>query len=134
MMAQTFDGQSGIALEATDAHEAAGSQHIGFIANGDWARYDGVDFGTGTPATFLARVASGVHEGASGRVEARLDSPTGPVLGSFDLASTGGWQCWVTRTASATAGGVTGVHTVYLTFSSSQREEFVNVSWFKFHR
>lgn len=134
MMAQTFDGQSGIGLEATDAHEAAGSQHIGFIANGDWARYDDVDFGSGTAATFLARVASGVHEGASGRVEARLDSPTGPVLGSFELASTGGWQCWETRTAPAAGAGVTGRHTVYLTFTSSQREEFVNVSWFKFHR
>jgi hypothetical protein len=134
MMAQTFDGQAGIALEATDAHEAAGGQHIGFIANGDWARYDDVDFGSGTPATFLARVASGVHEGASGRIEARLDSATGPVLGSFDLASTGGWQCWVTKTAPASAAGVSGRHTVYLTFTSSQPEEFVNVSWFKFHR
>jgi hypothetical protein len=29
---------------------------------------------------------------------------------------------------------VTGVHTVYLTFSSGQPADFVNVDWFRFRR
>lgn len=59
-----------------------------------------------------------------------MDSATGTVVGSFALANTGGWQSW--RTVPANMSEVTGVHTVYLTFSSGQPADFVNVNWFTF--
>jgi hypothetical protein len=63
-------------------------------------------------------------------VEVRLDSVTGPVIGSFAVADTGGWQSW--RTIPANISAVTGVHTVYLTFTSGQPASYVSLNWFDF--
>ena len=128
IQAESFQAQSGTQVEATT--DAGGGQNVGYIGNGDWLRYDDVDFGS-TPATqFRARVASGAPSGVSGLVQVRLDSPTGPVMGQFALANTGGWQSW--RTVPANMSGATGVHTVYITFSSGQPADFVNLNWFTF--
>ena len=92
--------------------------------------YRNVDFGP-TPATqFTGRVASGAAGGVSGLVEVRLDSPTAAPVGSFAIANTGGWQAW--RTVPANISGVTGVHTVYITYTSAQPAEYVNLNWFTF--
>lgn len=128
IQAESSDAQSGTQTETTT--DTGGGQNVGDIGNGDWLRYDRVAFG-GTPATqFKARVASGAAAGVSGLVQVRLDSPTGPVIGDFAIANTGGWQSW--RTVPANIAGTTGTHTVYLTFSSGQPADFVNVNWFTF--
>jgi Carbohydrate binding module (family 6)/Glycosyl hydrolases family 16 len=128
LQAESFSSQSGITTEATT--DAGGGQDIGFIANGDWAGYSHIDFGS-TPATqFMARVASGAAAGVSGLVQVRLDSRTCPPVGDFAIANTGGWQSW--RTVPANISAVTGVHDVFLTFSSGQPADFVNVNWFTF--
>ena len=103
---------------------------MGFIANGDWASYSNVDFGTSPAHQFSARVASGAAAGVSGLVEVRLDSPTAPPIGSFALANTGGWQTWTSVPGNVST--VTGRHSVYLTFTSGQPADFVNVNWFTF--
>jgi hypothetical protein len=128
IQAESFSVQQGTAVETCT--DTGGGQDIGWLANGDWTRYNGIDFG-GTPATqFVARVASGAGSGVSGLVEVRLDSLGAPPLGSFAIANTGGWQSW--RTVPANISGVTGVHDVYLTFTSGQPADFVNVNWFTF--
>ncbi|GAA5044597.1 beta-glucanase (GH16 family) [Thermocatellispora tengchongensis] len=128
IQAEAYQAQSGTITEGTT--DTGGGQNIGAIANGDWLRYDNVRFGS-TPATqFVARVASGAAAGVSGLVQVRLGSPTGPVVGDFAIANTGGWQSW--RTVPANISGVTGTHTVYLTFASGQPADFVNVNWFTF--
>jgi hypothetical protein len=106
--------------------------HIGFLANGDWARFDGVEFGSSPPVDFVARVASGAGGGVSGLVEVRLDSPTSPPIGSFAIANTGGWTAW--RSVPGNVNGPTGTRTVFLTFTSGQPADFVNVDWFQFRR
>jgi hypothetical protein len=103
---------------------------MGYLANGDWALYKGVNFGSTGATQFNARVASGAPSGVSGLVEVRLDSRTSTPIGSFALANTGGWQSW--RTVPANIGKVTGTHDVYLTFTSGQPADFVNVNWFDF--
>ncbi|WP_406673305.1 glycoside hydrolase family 16 protein [Nonomuraea sp. N2-4H] len=128
IQAEHYTAQSGTIVETTT--DTGGGQNVGAIANGDWLRYDGVNFGS-TPATqFKARVASGAAAGVSGLVQVRLDSPTAPPIGDFAISNTGGWQSW--RTVPANISGVTGTHTVYLTFSSGQPADFVNVNWFTF--
>lgn len=126
IQAESFDGQGGTATEAC----AEGGQDIGSLANGDWALYRGVDFGSTPARQFLGRVASGAAGGVSGLVEVRLDSRTSAPVGSFAVANTGGWQSW--RTVPANISGVTGTHDVYLTFTSGQGADFVNVNWFDF--
>ncbi|MFC4113005.1 glycoside hydrolase family 16 protein [Nonomuraea zeae] len=128
IQAESYQAQSGTIVETTT--DTGGGQNVGAISNGDWLRFDGVNFGTEAARQFKARVASGAAAGVSGLVQVRLDSPTGAVIGDFALASTGGWQSW--RTVPANISGVTGTHTVYLTFSSGQPADFVNVNWLTF--
>jgi len=128
IQAESFSAQSGTQLEPTT--DAGGGQDMGFIANGDWAQYSNVDFGSSPAHQFSARVASGAAAGVSGLVEVRLDSRSNAPIGSFAIANTGGWQSW--RTVPANLSAVTGVHTVFLTFTSGQPADFVNVNWFTF--
>lgn len=128
IQAESYNGSSGIGTQATE--DAGGGSNVGWIANGDHLRFDGVRFGS-TPRTQLsARVASGAAGGVSGLVQVRLDSLTAAPVGSFAIGSTGGWQTW--RTVPANITGTTGTHTVYLTFESGQPADFVNVNWFTF--
>jgi beta-glucanase (GH16 family) len=124
IQAESFNAQSGVVVE--------GGTHLGYLRNGDWARYDNVNFGSTPPRDFLARVASGAAGGVSGLVEVRLDSPTSPPIGSFAIANTGGWTSW--REVPGNVSAVTGTRTVYLTFTSGQPADFVNVDWFRFRR
>jgi hypothetical protein len=112
--AEAFQGQNGVGVESTS--DSGGGQDIGYLANGDWALYRGVDFGGSPARQFSARVASGAASGVSGLVEVRLDSPSNSPVGGFSVANTGGWQSW--RTIPGDISSVTGVHDVYLTFSS----------------
>jgi hypothetical protein len=128
IQAESYDSQSGVSTETTS--DTGGGQDIGYIANGDWALYKGVNFGSTAATQFYARVAGGAAGGVSGLVQVRLDSATSTPIGSFSVANTGGWQTW--QTIPANISSVTGTHDVYLTFSSGQPADFVNVNWFDF--
>jgi hypothetical protein len=123
IQAESFNAQNGLVNYGG---------HIGSIGNGNWARYDNVNFGSPTPRDFVARVSSGAAGGVSGLVEVRIDSPTAPPIGSFAIANTGGWTSW--REVPGNVAAVTGTHTVYLTFTSGQPADFVDVDWFLFRR
>lgn len=110
--------------------DSGGGQNVGAVAHGDWLQFKGVTFGSNPARQFSARVASGAASGVSGLVEVRLDSRSNAPIGSFAVGSTGGWQSW--RTIPANIGSVTGTHDVYLTFTSGQPADFVNVNWFTF--
>src|SRR5206468_9763824 len=107
-------------IQAESANQLQGLTNAGtFVGpggNGDYLRFDGVNFGS-TPATqFKAQAASGAAGGVSGLVEVRLDSPSAAPLGSFAIANTGGWQSW--RLVPANISAVTGTHTVHITLTS----------------
>jgi beta-glucanase (GH16 family) len=126
--AESYNAQSG--TQVGGAASAAGGSYLGWLANGDWARYSGIDFSSSAAHQFTARVASGAAGGVSGLVEVRLDSPSATPVGSFAVANTGGWESW--RNVPANISGVTGTHDVYLTFTSGQPADFVNVDWLSF--
>ena len=89
-----------------------------------------VDFGTTPVRTFSARAASGISGGRSGLVEVRLDRVSNPVVSSFAIANTGGWQSWHLVPANISA--VTGTHTVYITLASGQPADYVNLDRISF--
>jgi beta-glucanase (GH16 family) len=126
IQAESANAQSGTQTETC----AEGGLDVGWIANGDWLQFNNVDFGSSPAHQFSARVASGAAGGVSGLVEVRLDSRANAPIGSFAIANTGGWQSW--RTVPGTIAATTGVHTVYLTFTSGQPADFVNVNWLTF--
>ncbi|MBQ0825733.1 glycoside hydrolase family 16 protein [Streptomyces tagetis] len=128
IQAESYDAQSGVLTEATT--DSGGGQNLAALANGDWAQYKGVQFGSTPARQFTARVASGAATGVSGLVEVRLDSRANAPIGSFSVGNTGGWQSW--RSVPANISSVTGTHDVFLTFTSGQPADFVNVNWFTF--
>jgi hypothetical protein len=128
IQAESYDSSAGVVPETC----SEGGQDIGSLANGDWAQYNNVDFGTGGVKDFVARVASGAGAGISGLVEVRIDSRSNAPIGNFALGSTGGWQTWTSIPGNVSA--VSGKHTVYLTFTSGQPNDFVNVNWFQFRK
>jgi hypothetical protein len=128
IQASDYTAQNDTQTEATS--DTGGGLDVGWIQNGSWLQYDNVDFGSDACTQFVARVASGAAAGISGLVEVRLDSLSSAAIGSFAIASTGGWQDW--QTVPANIAATTGVHTVYLAFVSGQPADFVNVHWFTF--
>ncbi|GIG41649.1 hypothetical protein Cph01nite_34110 [Cellulomonas phragmiteti] len=117
--AETTAWASGVETErATE-----GGLNLAFISNGDWVRVKGVAFGAGA-ATFSARVASAT---SGGRIEVRLDSATGPLVGTCTVPGTGGWQSWATTTCPVS--GATGTRDLVLRFAGGTGELFNVTSW-----
>jgi len=48
------------------------------------------------------------------------------------VSNTGGWQSWVSSTVTLSA-SATGAHRVYLTFTGTAGQDFVNLNWFQFN-
>ncbi|GAA1579986.1 carbohydrate-binding protein [Actinoplanes couchii] len=115
-------------IDKQDTSDEGGGQNVGWINRDDHLRFDNFDFGA-VPATKVAiRVASGA--GTTGRLQVRLDSRDSDPVGELSISNTGDWQAWRTDTAVLTP--VTGVHTVFITFSSDEDAEFVSLNWLKF--
>lgn len=81
--------------------DTGGGYNIGWIAQGEWLAYNGLNIPTTGSYTVRLRVASA--NGATASVD--LNAGTIP-LGNFVIPATGGWQNWTTisRTVNLTAG------------------------------
>jgi alpha-L-fucosidase len=120
---QWSDKYGGIIMETGLAPDG---DSIGYIGAGDWVRYNGVDFDAGQFDVFMATVA--VDPTADGETfEIRLDSTTGTLIGTFTVASTGGWTVFEEQYADISS--VTGVHDLFLVFPNSP---VANINWFIF--
>lgn len=124
--AESYDAAAGVVREAS----SEGVQHVGALTNGDWVRFDNVDFGTGGVRDFVARVASGADRGIGGLIEVRVGSRDNAPIGSIAVSSTGGWQSW--RSVPGNVSNVAGRQTVFLTFTSGQPADFANIDWIQF--
>lgn len=119
--AETIAWGSGIETEPS----SEGGMNVGWIENGDYVKVKGVAFGGGA-TSFTARVASAT---SGGRIEVRLDSASGPVVGTCTVGGTGGWQTWATTTC--TVSGATGTRDLYLRFAGGTGNLF-NLNWWQF--
>ncbi|MFF0482969.1 DUF1996 domain-containing protein [Streptomyces sp. NPDC004435] len=127
VQAESYAAQSGVTVEATA--DTGGGQNVAYLADGDWMRFDDVDLGAAGPLTASARIASAT--GGPGAVELRTGSTTGPLLATFAVGQTGGWQSWTTRTASV-ATHPTGPQTLFAVVRGTAPGDFVNINWFSF--
>lgn len=100
-----------------------GGTDIGFIQNGSWARFPATDF-TGKKEMEI-RVASDTQ---GGTIEVHLDRIDGPLVATFQVPHTGGWQNWITLKAPLS--GVQGKHKVFLAFRGGEGF-LLNVAWFQ---
>jgi hypothetical protein len=94
------------------------------IDNGDYIKVRSVDFVKGAKK-FEANVASL----AGGKIEIRLGSVDGELLGVCEVKSTGGLQNWAALTCKVNK--ISGVHDLYFVFKGGEGELF-NFDWWKF--
>jgi len=119
--AEAYNNQSGIQNVTCDE----GTEAIGYTENGDYVVYNNVDFGSGA-ASFQTRAASAT---SGGNIELRLDSISGPLIGTCSVAGTGDWQTF--SDALCNVSGVSGKHDLYLKFIG-ESGFLINLNWFTF--
>ncbi|GAA1621680.1 family 20 glycosylhydrolase [Catellatospora bangladeshensis] len=95
--AESYTSQSGVQIVADAA--ANGGNRVGYIDNGDWIGFSGVNVSGKTG--FTARISSG---GTGGTIQIRANSATGTLLGSVAVASTGGWGVYADVSTTVSAG------------------------------
>jgi hypothetical protein len=98
---------------------------LGNITNNAYTLYRNVDFAG--KDTFYARVST---PGFGGNIEIRIDSPTGPILGTCVVPLTGGWQTW--KTVSCKLNEQRGVHDLFLVYTGGNESGLFNFEWFAF--
>lgn len=120
--AETMNAQSGIYTEPCKA----GGMNVCKISNGDWIKVRGVDFGKKGTGKFIASLAASDQ---NGKIELCLDNPSGAVIGTCTVNSTGDMQTWKTITCKTQK--VKGVHDLYLKFTGTGDQLF-NFDWWQF--
>lgn len=125
IQASSYNDMSGLQTETTS--DIDGGYDLGYSADGSWAQYRNIDFGSGVSSVNV-RVASA---GSGGRLEFHLDSLSGPVAGTATFQATGGWQAWITATAPIS--GATGIRNLFVVFRSGGASGGVaNLNWLQF--
>lgn len=91
-----------------------GQEIIGYVVNGSWLAYDNVAF---SPARrqYQFRISSATD---GGRIELRLDTPDGPLIGEKEILPTGSWNEW--KEVNVFIEPPTGTHTLYLLFKDRE--------------
>jgi len=117
-----YNEQSGVQDETCS--DSDGGKNIGFIQNGDWIKFSGVDFGEGASSCH-ARVSSASN---GGNIEIHLDSPDGKLIGNLVVTGTNGWQNWITN--SCPVSDVSGIHDMYFKFIGG-RGFLLNLNWWE---
>ena len=119
--AEEFDAQSGIQSE--DCTDVGGGQNIGYIENGDYITFRGVDFEEGAKS-FTIRAA-----GNAAGIELYTGSMSALPAASLQFAGTGDWQNW--QDVSFNIAPIKGVKTLYVRFTGGEGY-LMNVNWFVF--
>jgi beta-xylosidase len=121
--AETMAFSKGVKTEQNDQVGV----YVTDIHNGDYIKLRNVHFCNKTPRTFTARVASGLR---GGRIEVRIDSIGGALLGKLDVPGTGGWEQWQTLTTDLTA-IARGHHDLYFVFTGRKGPKLMNFDWWE---
>ena len=120
--AETIASESGVKTAKTNDVGV----YVTGIHDGSYIEVRNVDFTGKGAAKFTASVAGSTVGGA---IELRLDSETGPVVGTLKVKPTGSLAKW--KTQSCSVRGAKGVHDLYLKFTGGTGP-LLNFDWWKF--
>ncbi|QHW29730.1 carbohydrate-binding protein [Paenibacillus rhizovicinus] len=120
--AESYDSMSGVSAAATT--DTGGGQQVGSFDTNDYLVYNNVNL-SGGYKTLEARVAD---TATGGKFEVRLDSLTGPVISTFTVANTDGWNNFETQSWPIT-GSATGTHNLYV--KGVVGAGIANINWFR---
>ncbi|KAG8702733.1 hypothetical protein FRC09_004572 [Ceratobasidium sp. 395] len=119
--AETMAWSSGVETETC----TEGGMQLSYLNNGDYVKLRGVGFGNGAKS-FSARVSSAT---SGGKIEIRLGSATGTLVGTCTVPGTGSWITYTTVTCSVS--GATGTQDLFLRFTGGSDNLF-NFNWWQF--
>jgi arabinoxylan arabinofuranohydrolase len=121
--AETIAFSSGLKTETC----SEGGIAVSYINNNDYIKVKGVAFGAAAKS-LSTRVSSA---GSGGKIEVRLGSTSGTLVGTCTVAPTGGWQTWTTVTCPIS--GATGTQDLFFRFTGGSDSLF-NFNWWQFTR
>jgi len=119
--AETIAWEEGIKI----AQDKKTGVYVTDIHNGDYIKVRSVDFMKGSK-TFEACVASSTQGGS---IEIHFDSPSGTLLGSCKIKSTGCDSIWTIQ--SCKVNKMAGIHDIYFVFKGGEGNLF-NFNWWTF--
>lgn len=122
--AETMAFSKGVKVESNDETGV----YVSDIHSGDSIVVRVLDFGTVSPTSFSARVASALQ---GGKMEVHSDAPDGPLLCIVTVPYTGGWEKWQTVNVDLNQ-KIEGVHNLYFLFRGNQGAKLFNFDWWKF--
>ncbi|GGG51948.1 carbohydrate-binding protein [Paenibacillus radicis (ex Gao et al. 2016)] len=126
----TIQAENYSTSQGVQSDNGATGRYLGWIDGGDWVSYSNIDFGSGELSQFQASVS--VDPGYAGKqIELRLDSTTGPLIGTITFSNTGGWTTFQTQTTAVS--GASGVHHLFLVAKGSG-VGYGSIDWFSFKK
>ncbi|MEN3610804.1 ThuA domain-containing protein [Plantactinospora sp. ZYX-F-223] len=126
--AEHFDASNGI--QVLDRATARAGRRVGDVDHGEWISFGPVNL------TGIGSVTAGVSSGSGGgSIEFRAGSPTGQLLGTMPVGSTGGWDNVVSPTVNLANPGAT--FTLYLVFTNPAQTggtpDLLSLDWLRFN-
>jgi cytochrome c len=115
--AEYFTGQSGIRV--VEESGAENGKRIGDISNDDWISFKPLNLSEAGSVSFRVSAPSAT----GGSIELRAGSPTGALIATSPVPSTGGWNTYVDLAPVAVT-DVAGTQTVYAVFKAPTEHSY----------
>jgi cytochrome c len=107
---------------------ASGKKCLGGIADKNHAVLKNIPLNQ--TSGFTCRVSSG---GVGGKIEIRVGSPEGPIIGSIDVQPTGGWDNWVElKSPISKFENAPDRADIFVVFSNPGKSGLMNFDWIQF--
>jgi hyaluronate lyase len=126
LQAEHYNNMKGVGVYHPTT-DASGESHINEAHDGDWLRYDNVNFASGVSSASL-RIAG---HNSGGIIELRTGSMSGTLIGSASISSTGGWDQW-SNVQIPVSGAGTGFKSLYVLFKKNGASAVANLNWIEF--
>ncbi|MBQ9886136.1 MAG: carbohydrate-binding protein [Lachnospiraceae bacterium] len=117
-------------LISENSSGTSGGRSLGGVQNNHYTAYYNVNFGsTGASRVTFRYSKAPEAQGAQGRIEIRLGSANGTLLGTAYLDNTSNWEDW--REVTTDISKVTGTQNIYLVYKTDT-SYVCNLDYFKF--
>lgn len=123
--AEFYSSSSGVSKASST--DGGTGQMVTNISNGDWIAFFPMNLKNITQLTFRAATSS---TSTSNKIEVRHGSPTGALIGTLTLTSSGGMTTFKDYNLSVTDPG--GTKTLYFVFRAASGSSVYNLNWIEF--
>lgn len=134
--AEEWSEQSGVAYDSNKTDSEGNTiNNVGGTHNGDWTKYNDIDFGDGTAYEMTARYSVAYSgSGSNPKIEVYVDSmDSSNLVGTmkFVKVSGEGWENYKLGTVVLDT-PITGKHDIYIKYVVDGSSNVCNLDWFQF--